>query len=119
MSSPYYRIALGVCFDTCHAFASGYDLRTAAAVSQTLDKFGKVIGWKYLKMIHVNDSKTEFGKRVDRHEHIGQGQIGLAGFQALISEPRVKNINLIAETPDDAKGDQQGDLAVLKKLRGK
>lgn len=108
---------VGVCFDTCHAFASGYDLRTAAAVSQTLNEFDEVIGLKNLKMIHINDSKTDLGKRVDRHEHIGLGHIGLAGFRALIGDSRLKNINMIAETPDDENGNQAGDLEILKKLR--
>lgn len=111
------RKSLGVCFDTCHAFASGYDLRTAATVKETLGEFDRIIGLKYLKMIHANDSKTDFGKRVDRHEHIGQGKIGLTGFRALISEPRLKDINMIAETPDDDQGDQRSDLEILKRIR--
>jgi len=111
------RDVCGVCLDTCHAFASGYDLRTAENIKKTLDEFDRIIGLGYLKMIHVNDSKAEFNKRVDRHEHIGQGHIGLNGFRALINEPRLKNINMIAETPDDERGDQAGDLEVLKKLR--
>ncbi len=108
---------IGVCFNTCHAFASGYDLRTETAVAETIAEFDKIIGLKNLKMIHINDSKAELGKRLDRHEHIGQGHIGLAGFRALIRHPALKNINMIAETPDDELGDQASDLKILKKLR--
>lgn len=108
---------VGVCFDTCHAFASGYDLRTEKAVDETLKEFDRIIGLKFLKMIHINDSKAELGKRLDRHEHIGQGHIGLVGFQALISHPALKNINMVAETPEDERGDQVGDLKILKGMR--
>lgn len=111
------RDICGVCFDTCHAFASGYDLRTEKAVDETLKEFDRIIGLKFLKMIHINDSKAELGKRLDRHEHIGQGHIGLVGFQALISHPTLKNINMIAETPEDERGDQADDLKILKKMR--
>lgn len=112
------RQRIGVCLDTCHAFASGYDLRDKKAVDQVVAKFDKTIGLKYLKLIHANDSKTEFNSHRDRHEHIGQGKIGLAGFKALINHPKLKNVNLIVETNDDGWG-QKGDLEVLKKLRGK
>lgn len=112
------RHHLGVCLDTCHAFASGYDLRDKKSIDQTLAKFDKIIGLKYLKLIHANDSKMEFNGRRDRHEHIGLGKIGQAGFKALINHPKLKNINLIVETNDDGWG-QAGDVKVLKKLRGK
>jgi len=109
---------VGVCLDTCHAFASGYDLRNAKAVQETLKQFDKMIGLKYLKLIHCNDSKTEFGKHVDRHDHLGKGKIGLEGFKALVQNPKLKNINLIVETNDDGWG-QKGDLKILKKLSAK
>ncbi|MDP1706461.1 MAG: deoxyribonuclease IV [bacterium] len=111
------RDVCGICLDTCHAFASGYDLRTEKAVDETLKEFDRIIGLKFLKMIHINDSKAELGKRLDRHEHIGQGHIGLAGFQALIKHPALKNINMIAETPEDEQGNQADDLNILKKMR--
>ena len=106
---------IGVCYDTAHAFASGYDIRTPAAVKKTFNDFNKILGIKKLKLIHVNDSKTELNSHRDRHEHIGQGKIGLAGFHALLAEPKLKNINLILETPF---GDlRQKDIKTLKKLR--
>ncbi len=110
------RYNIGVCFDVCHAFASGYDLRNKASVDQVIKEFDKIIGLKYLKLIHANDSKTELNKHVDRHEHLGQGKIGLAGFKALIHHPKLRNINMIVETNDDGWG-QIGDIKILKKLR--
>jgi deoxyribonuclease IV len=109
------RTKLGVCLDTCHAFASGYDLRTKPAVDAFLKKFDKLIGLHFLKLIHANDSKTVLGEHKDRHEHIGEGQIGLVGFKALCSHPKLKNIDLILETPHDGK--HVKDITLLKKLR--
>ena len=111
------RAKAGICFDTCHGFASGYDLRDKKAVDETLKKFGKVIGFSKLKLIHLNDSKTEFNKRVDRHEHIGRGEIGLKGFKALISHPKLRKVNMILETPIDSKGNHASDLKIIKSLR--
>ncbi len=108
---------LGVCLDTCHAFASGYDLRDKKSVDKILRKFDEIIGLKKLKLIHINDSKTDLGSHVDRHEHIGLGKIGLEGFKALINHPELKNINMILETPEDEHGDQASDLEIIKKLR--
>jgi len=107
--------SLGVCFDTAHAFESGYDLSSKSAVKKTFDEFDKIIGLKYLKLIHINDSKTALGSHIDRHEHLGFGKIGLEGFQAIVKEPRLKNIDLILETPTD-KGIKK-DIKLLKKLR--
>ncbi len=109
------RKKLGICLDTCHAFASGYDLRTKLAVDTFLKKFDKVIGLQYLKLIHANDSMTDFGAHRDRHEHIGEGKIGLAGFKALCRNPKLKNIDMILETHHDGKHIK--DIALLKKLR--
>lgn len=109
------RKKLGICLDTCHAFASGYDLRTKPAVDTFLKKFDKLIGLQYLKLIHANDSKTDLGAHRDRHEHIGEGKIGLAGFKALCAHPKLKNIDLILETHHDGKHIK--DIALLKKFR--
>jgi deoxyribonuclease-4 len=105
---------LGVCFDTAHAFASGYDLRDQASVAATFDAFDAAIGLGKLKAIHCNDSKIEFGGRKDRHEHLGAGFIGIEGFRALVKEPRLQAINLYLETEPDGVAQ---DLAKLKKLR--
>ncbi len=110
--------AIGVCFDTCHAFTSGYDLRDKSAVKKTLDDFDKHIGLERLKLIHCNDSKFGLSEHKDRHEHLGKGKIGLKGFEALVKEPRLKHVNFILETPKDDKGDDPRNLAILRKFRG-
>ncbi len=108
---------LGVCFDTAHAFESGYDLRDAKAVQKTFSQFDKTIGLKKLKLIHLNDSKTALGSHSDRHEDLGQGQIGLSGFSALIQYLQKKklDIDLILETPTDSR--RKKDITLLKSLR--
>lgn len=105
---------IGVCFDTQHAFGSGYDLRTPEAVAKTLDTFDKLVGLDKLKMFHCNDSKVEFNSHKDRHEHIGEGHIGRAGFEALLGDPRLKNKNFILETEHDKVRE---DLKMLKQIR--
>lgn len=106
--------SIGVCFDTCHAFASGYDLRNTKAIKKTFDQFDKIIGLENLKLIHANDSKADLGSHIDRHEHIGQGKIGLEGFKAICSEPRLRDINLIIEIP---RGKDKENINILKRLR--
>lgn len=108
---------IGVCFDTCHAFASGYDLRTASAVKKTFTQFDKILGLDKLKLIHANDSITELGSHKDRHTHIGQGEIGLAGFEAVVKLAKKQKINLILETPHDEQFAE--DIKILKKMRSK
>jgi deoxyribonuclease-4 len=104
----------GICFDTQHAFASGYDLRTAKTVGRTLDEFDKVIGLKHLALSHCNDSLTLLGSHKDRHSHIGQGEIGRKGFRAILKESRLQNIDFILETRTEGV---RGDLKLLKRLR--
>jgi apurinic endonuclease (APN1) len=94
---------VGVCIDTCHAMAAGYDLRGEEGVSAMLSQFDKVIGLQYLKGMHLNDSKKGVGSHVDRHESIGLGEIGLPSFKALMQDDRLDNIPLILETPDESK----------------
>ena len=105
---------IGICLDTAHMFASGYDLRDMEAVKATFDKFEKIVGFKYLKLFHLNDSKVGLGERKDRHEHIGDGKIGLAGFRAIISEKRLWPFNMICETESDKVAE---DIKILKKIR--
>ena len=108
---------LGICFDTAHAFASGYDLRTEETVNQTFSEFDKIIGLAKLKMSHCNDSKVELGARKDRHEHLGKGFIGLDGFKAIVNHPKLAHMNLYLETePDEFRKE---DLALLKDMRAK
>jgi deoxyribonuclease IV len=112
---------LGVCFDTCHALAAGYPLGTEAEYHATLDEFDRVIGLKRLKLFHLNDSKKGLGSRVDRHEHIGKGCLGLAPFRRLLTDPRFQKTPMILETPkEDADGNEMDpvNLALLRELRG-
>ena len=89
---------VGVCIDTCHAFAAGYDLRTLKDSEKTFDEFNKVIGYKYLKGMHLNDSKKTLGSRVDRHHSLGEGEIGLDVFKFIMRNKNFDNIPLILET---------------------
>ncbi|MDI5920378.1 deoxyribonuclease IV [Halomonas sp. LR5S13] len=91
---------VGVCLDTCHAFAAGYDLRTPEATTATLDEFDRVVGCDFLRGMHLNDAKSELGSRVDRHHSLGQGNIGLDAFTTLMRDPRLDGMPLILETID-------------------
>jgi deoxyribonuclease IV len=108
----------GICFDTQHAFGSGYDLRTPATVKKTFGNFDKAIGLKYLRMSHVNDSKVEFGSHRDRHEHINEGLIGEKGFSAILSYFKEKKLAfpLILETEHDKV---ETDIKLIKAIRDK
>ncbi len=108
---------LGVCMDTCHIFAAGYDLRTEMAYRKTFDTFDAVIGLEQLYWIHLNDSKREIGTRIDRHEHIGQGFIGETAFKLLMNDSRLKSIPKVLETPK-GKSEKDWDQVNLTKLRG-
>ncbi|MDO8669664.1 MAG: deoxyribonuclease IV [Candidatus Buchananbacteria bacterium] len=116
-SKKLKKYNLGLCFDTAHAFASGYDLSAPKAVAKTFSEFDKILGYKKLKLIHANDSKVELNAKKDRHEHIGQGYIGLIGFKAIVDLAKKHNIDLILETPD-LEG-RKKDIKVLKSLRDK
>jgi len=106
---------LGVCFDTAHAFASGYDLRNAKAIEKTFAEFDKLVGIENLVVIHSNDSKVALGERKDRHEQLGVGEIGKAGFKALTELAARHNIDMILETPD--MNLYAGEIKMLKKWR--
>ncbi len=95
---------VGVCMDTSHVFAAGYDIRTRQALENTLLAFNKYIGLSRLCLIHLNDSKPELGSRKDRHEHIGKGHIGDAGFSAIMQDERLAPIPKVLETPKDDNG---------------
>ncbi len=101
---------LGICFDTAHAFASGYDLRTPQAVDATFAEFDRIVGLSKLKISHCNDSKVDLGERKDRHEHLGKGFIGLTGFKAIVNHPALAHMNLYLET------DPEGVAEDLKQL---
>ena len=102
-----------VCIDTCHLFASGYDMRTAESYAETMSKFDAEVGYKYLGGIHLNDSKVELGAHRDLHENIGLGCIGLTGFRALMRDPAMVGIPMVLETPSGPAGAvENGDLDI-------
>ena len=89
---------VGVCLDTCHTFTAGYDLRTREAYDETMDAFERIVGFKYLMGMHINDSKPPLGSRVDRHQSLGLGEIGWDAFKFIMNDPRMDDIPLILET---------------------
>ncbi len=105
---------VGICFDTAHMFASGYDIRDGVHVKETLDAFDSIVGLTHLKLSHCNDSKVGLGEKKDRHEHLGEGMIGLTGFEALVKEPRLQKINFVCETEHDKVAE---DIRIMKKYR--
>ncbi len=94
------RDRVGVCLDTCHTYSAGYDIKTCSAFEKTLEQFDSIVGIGFLKAIHLNDSKKKFESRVDRHESIGKGSLGLETFKFIMNDPRFDNIPMVLETPD-------------------
>ncbi len=111
---------IGVCLDTCHALAAGYDLRSREAVDGTVRRFDRTIGLDRLEMIHLNDSRFPLGSRRDRHAHIGRGEIGSSGIGAVVRHPRLRGLPFVLETPKVIDGRPDADplnLATVRKLR--
>ena len=108
---------LGVCFDTCHAFAAGHELRTRKGYERTFQELDELLGLSRLKLFHLNDSKRELGSRADRHEHIGKGFLGTKPFRMLLNDPRFRSTPMILETPKgkDMTADAE-NLALLRSL---
>jgi deoxyribonuclease-4 len=108
---------LGVCYDTCHTFAAGYDIRTPKAYAETMAKFDRLLGLERLKFFHLNDASKGLGSRIDRHAHIGQGEITVEGFRNLVNDPRFSDHPMVLETPksDDLHEDRE-NLALLRSL---
>jgi deoxyribonuclease-4 len=109
---------LGVCLDTCHVFAAGYALAPASEYQATFDAFDRTIGLRRLKVFHVNDSKKPLGSRVDRHAHIGKGELGLEPFRLLVNDPRFRRHPMILETPKEEGDATDLDAVNLATLRG-
>ncbi len=107
---------LGVCFDTCHAFGAGYDLRTQDGVDGVLAGFDDAIGLARLRVVHCNDSKGALGSGLDRHEHVGLGAIGEEGFRLLLHRPEFRDLPFICETPEDGRRDGAGNIAKVREL---
>jgi deoxyribonuclease-4 len=115
-SSNLDRRRLGVCLDTCHLHASGYELRTSLGLETTLDQFQSCIGLDRLLLIHLNDSRGVQGSGLDRHEHIGLGEIGIQGFRAILSHPVLQSLPMILETPVNSCRDDRENIAVVRQL---
>jgi deoxyribonuclease IV len=108
----------GVCIDTCHLYASGYDLRTKEDVNIMFDKIKAILGLREMKIVHLNDSKGGLGSNLDRHEHIGLGSIGVEGITAFVNHVAVKALPIIMETPiDKTRGDEQNLKVVLNMIK--
>ncbi|MFQ6094787.1 MAG: deoxyribonuclease IV [Candidatus Bathyarchaeia archaeon] len=108
---------VGLCFDTCHGFAAGYDLRTMEAVEDTIRELDEMIGFERLKLVHLNDSMGDLGSRIDRHEHIGMGRIGEEGFRNILRS-RFGQLPLILETPIDKRRSDVENLEKVRELAG-
>lgn len=98
---------VGVCIDTCHTFVAGYDLRTKEDCERTFKQFEEIVGYQYLRAMHLNDAKTDFGSKVDRHDSLGQGKIGIEAFKFIMQNPQFENIPLILETTNPEVWDQE------------
>ncbi len=109
-----HKDRIGICFDTCHGFAAGYEVRTEESLNKTLQHFDAVLGLENLKLIHLNDAKGGLDSRLDRHEHIGLGYIGEDGFRVILTDPRIKDLPIILETPVD---NRRGDTENIQKVR--
>jgi deoxyribonuclease-4 len=110
------NLALGVCFDSCHGFAAGYDLRTPRAVVVLAEEISRTIGLKRLSLLHLNDGRGALGSHLDRHEHIGKGKIGFRGFKSLLHHPCFRGLPLILETPKDTPDDDRKNLMRIRKI---
>jgi len=107
---------LGICYDPCHTFAAGYDIRTPKAYEKTMAEFDRVLGLERLRFFHINDAIKGLGSRIDRHTHIGRGEIGEAGFRNLVNDPRFADHPMVLETPKSE--DLHEDRENLERLRG-
>jgi deoxyribonuclease-4 len=111
-----HKKRVGVCFDTCHAFAAGYDLRNEDAVKTTIDKLDRLIGITRVRVVHANDSKGDLNSHLDRHQHIGLGRIGEKGFRALTHDKNLRELPFIMETPIDEVRDDFENIRILRQL---
>jgi len=107
---------VGLCLDTAHAYLAGYNLATKEGLDRMVDEIEQMVGTKLIKLIHLNDAAGELGCHHDRHDHIGQGQIGLAGMKRIINYPKFKNIPMVLETPKSTQDSDQENLALVRKL---
>jgi len=116
MAGPKLEFKIGFCLDTCHLFATGFDVASEEGLDDTVKQAETVLGLARIPVIHTNDSKGELGSRLDRHENIGKGHIGLEGFRRILSHPKLRDKAFILETPIDNEGDDQRNVDTLKSL---
>jgi deoxyribonuclease-4 len=112
-----YTARVGVCLDTCHIFAAGYGLRTREEYDETMGEFDRLVGLERLRAVHLNDSKKGQGSRVDRHEHIGEGTLGLEPFRFLLNDPRFENLPMYLETKKEKRDGEEMDAVNLRVLK--
>jgi len=112
-----HKERVSLCFDTAHAYLSGYDIATKDGLGNTLDEIDKLVGINFIKLIHLNDAKGALDSRHDRHEHIGKGSIGLEGMKRIINHPKLRNLPFILETPKKTEEDDIMNLNTVRKLR--
>lgn len=110
------KARVGICFDTCHAFAAGYELRTVEGIAGTLGQLDDAVGLDNMRLIHLNDTKGDQGSGLDRHEHIGLGFIGEEGFRHILHNPVFSRLPLVCETPVDDRRDDRGNIGTVRKL---
>ena len=119
MALSSYNSRLAVCLDTCHIFAAGYDMSTPEGYEEMITAFDRIIGIDKLRLIHLNDSKKDMGSHVDRHDHIGKGIIGEKGFEMLLTDDRIKHVDVVLETPVDDESSNRVNLETVNRLGGK
>jgi deoxyribonuclease-4 len=107
---------IGTCIDTCHIFAAGYDIRDKKTYRQTMDEFSRIVGFRYIRGLHLNDVKIDLGSRVDRHENLGKGKLGVAPFRLLMEDPRFDGITCVLETVDENIWGEEVEM--LKSMQG-
>lgn len=110
------KARLGICLDTCHLFAAGYELRTQKGLDEALEQFDETLGLDLLRLLHLNDSVGAIGSHLDRHEHIGLGEIGVPGFMTILQNKDLRDLPMILETPVDGRRDDAGNLRVARSL---
>lgn len=109
-------LPVGACLDTAHTFAAGYPIHTQDGLQETLEVLDQIIGFEKVKVIHANDSKTDYGSNADRHEHIGRGKIGKEAFARIVRHQKLRRIPFICETPIDRPGDDKRNIGMIRKL---
>jgi deoxyribonuclease IV len=116
LAGQYVEIPIGYCLDTCHCYVSGFDIAYEYGLKKLIDAASETLGLEHVPVIHANDAKTKLNSHVDRHAHIGDGNIGLEGFRRILNHPRLQGKAFILETPIDKPGDDLRNVATLKEL---